>query len=103
MDGLIQTKQYLNWKGLYFKVLLKSHLDLIDASEKDKNNLNHRIKKLNENLEKSNKRVAESQKMMDDRNAAIKIRDAKISEMKEKNERLTKIRDDADFEVQKIK
>ena len=102
MDGLIQTKQYLNWKGLYFKVLLKSHLDLIDASEKDKNNLNHRIKKLNENLENSNKRVAESQKMIDNRNAAIKIRDAKISEMKKKNERLTKIRDDAEFELQKL-
>ena len=102
LDGLIQTKQYLNWKGLYFKVLLKSHPDLIDASEKDKNNLNHRIKKLNENLENSNKRVAESQKMIDNRNAAIKIRDAKISEMKKKNERLTKIRDDAEFELQKL-
>ena len=40
---------------------------------------------------------------MDDRNAAIKIRDAKISEMKERNEHLTKIRDEAEFELQKLK
>ena len=53
-------------------------------------------------MEKSNKRFAENQKEMDNRNAAIKIRDAQISEMKEKNEHLTKIRDDAEFELQKL-
>ena len=40
---------------------------------------------------------------MDNRNAAIKIRDAKISEIKEKNEHLTKIRDEAEFKLQKLK
>ena len=54
-------------------------------------------------MEKSNKRVAENQTVMDNRNAAIKIRDAKISEIKERNEHLTKIRDDAEFELQKLK
>ena len=53
-------------------------------------------------MEKSNKQFAENQKEMDTRNAAIKIRDAKISERKEKNEDLTKIRDDAESELQKL-